>query len=70
MAFLAYAQPVTLKNRLPMDAPGLTPIAVMEKSASIPIIDVWIPTMDGRHLMLPRSTQPEKTLLRCWRGSA
>jgi hypothetical protein len=53
-----------------MDAPGLTPIAVMEKSASIPIIDVWIPTMDGRHLMLPRSTQPEKTLLRCWRGSA
>jgi len=40
--------------------PGLTPTAVMEKLAMIQMIDVWIPTLDGRWLILPRYTQPEK----------
>jgi len=60
IAFLAYCLQVTLKNRLSLHAPGLTPTAVMEKLATIQMIDVWIPTLDGRWLILPRSTQPEK----------
>src|SRR5437660_1329019 len=60
IAFLAYCLQVTLKQRLLLHAPGLTPTAVMEKLATIQIIDVWIPTVDGRWLILPRYTQPEK----------
>ena len=60
IAFLAYCLQVTLKNRLWLLAPGLTPTAVMEKLATIQMIDVWIPTVDGRWLILPRYTQPEK----------
>ena len=60
VAFLAYCLQVTLKNRLWLLAPGLTPTAVMEKLATIQMIDLWIPTVDGRWLILPRYTQPEK----------
>jgi transposase len=59
VAFLAYALLVTLKHRLLIHAPGLTPAAVLEKLAKIEMIDVWIPTMDGRWLILPRYTQPD-----------
>jgi len=59
IAFLAYCLQVTLKNRLMMHAPGLTPSAVMEALATIQMIDVHIPTVDGRWLILPRYTQPE-----------
>ena len=60
IAFLAYCLQVTLKNRLLIHAPGLTPTAVLEKLATIQMIDVWVPTTDGRWLILPRYTQPEK----------
>jgi transposase len=59
VAFLAYCLQVTLKHRLLVHAPGLTPVAVLEKLAGIQMIDVWIPTVDGRWLILPRYTQPE-----------
>ncbi len=59
IAFLAYSLQVTLRHRLMIHAPGLTPNAVMEKLASIQMIDVWVPTTDGRWLILPRYTQPE-----------
>jgi transposase len=62
IAFLAYCLQVTLKNRLQIHAPGLTPTAVMEKLGTIQMIDVWIPTRDGRWLILPRYTQPAKDL--------
>lgn len=62
VAFLAYCLQVTLKNRLQIHAPGLTPTAVMEKLGTIQMIDVWIPTLDGRYLILPRYTQPAKDL--------
>jgi transposase len=58
VAFLAYCLQVTLKNRLQIHAPGLTPTAVLEKLGTIQMIDVWIPTRDGRWLILPRYTQP------------
>ena len=60
IAFLAYCLQVTLKNRILIDAPGLTPAAVLEKLATIQLVEVWIPMVDGRWLMLPRHTQPEK----------
>ena len=59
VAFLAYCLQVTLKNRLMLHAPGLTPAAVLEALATIQMIDVHIPTIDGRWLILPRYTQPE-----------
>jgi transposase len=59
VAFLGYCLQVTLKNRLAAYAPGLTPTAVLEKLAKIQMIDVWFPTTDGRHLVMPRYTQPE-----------
>jgi hypothetical protein len=59
IAFLAYCLQVTLKNRLLIHAPGLTPAAVLEKLATIQMVEVWIPMIDGRWLVLPRHTQPE-----------
>jgi transposase len=59
IAFLAYCLQVTLKNRLMVHAPGLTPASAMEKMATIQMIDVCIPTTDGRWLILPRYTQPD-----------
>src|ERR1039457_3291654 len=58
IAFLAYCLQVTLKHRLLLHAPGLTPTAVLEKLAEIKMIDVWIPKVDQRWLILPRYTQP------------
>jgi transposase len=60
IAFLAYCLQVTLKNRLMIHAPGLTSAAVLEKLATIQMVEVWIPMLDGRWLVLPRHTQPEK----------
>ncbi len=60
IAFLAYCLQVTLKNRLMIHAPGLTPAAVFEKLATIQMVEVWIPLLDGRWLVMPRHTQPEK----------
>ena len=41
IAFLAYCLQVTLKNRLMIHAPGLTPAAVLEKLATIQMVEVW-----------------------------
>ena len=62
IAFLAYCLQVTLRNQLRMHASGLTPAAVLQQFASIQMIDVWIPTRDGRWLILPRYTQPDRDL--------
>jgi Transposase DDE domain len=59
IAFLAYCLHVTLRRRLYALAPGLTPRSVLEKFSAIQMIDVHIPTTDGRELMLTRYTQPE-----------
>ena len=59
IAFLAYCLQVTLKHHLRAHAPGLTPATVLEKLATIQMIDVCIPTTDGRWLILPRYTQPD-----------
>lgn len=59
VAFLAYCLIVTLKNRLQALAPGLTPKVILEKLATIQMLDVWLSTTDGRWLGMPRYTQPE-----------
>ena len=60
VAFVAYCLHVTLKNLARPRAPGLTPRAVLEKFAALQMVDVHLPTTDGRHLVLPRHTQPTK----------
>src|SRR5271166_3166700 len=59
IAFLAYCLHVTLGRRLKALAPGLTPRSLFEKFAAVQMIDVHIPTTDGRELQLTRTTQPE-----------
>ena len=51
---------VTLQQRLRALAPGLTPRAVIEKMSAIQMVDIYLPTTDGRLLILPRYTQPTK----------
>ena len=48
------------KSRL---APGLTARSALEKFAAVQMIDVHLPTTDGRDLLLTRYTQPELSLL-------
>jgi transposase len=60
VAFLAYCLTVTLKYRLAEYAPGLTPRAVLEKLGSLQMLDVVLPTTDGRCLVMPRHTEPEQ----------
>jgi transposase len=62
VAFLAYALHVTLRRWLRDLAPGLTPRSVLEKFSAVQMIDVHLPTTDGREIILSRYTQPEKEL--------
>jgi hypothetical protein len=63
VAFLAYSLQVTLRQRLKALAPGLTVRSVLEKFESIQMIDVYLPTTDGKELLLRRYTQPDKDQL-------
>ncbi len=60
VAFIAYCLQVTLKQRLRALAPGLTPRAVFDKLKAMQMIDVHLPTTDGRHIVLSRYTQPDR----------
>jgi Transposase DDE domain len=62
IAFLAYCMQVTLQRRLHALAPGLTARSALEKFAAVQMIDVHLPTTDGRELCLTRYTQPEPEL--------
>ena len=59
VAFLANCLQVTSTRRLKDPAPGLTARSVLEKLAAIQMIDVHLPTTDGREVILTRYTQPE-----------
>jgi hypothetical protein len=50
---------VTLKQRLRALAPGLSPRSVLDKMAAIQMVDVYLPTTDGRAVILSRYTEPE-----------
>ena len=60
VAFLAYCLSVTLRQRLRALAGGLMPRVVFEKLATLMLIDVCVPTTDGRELLLIRHTEPDK----------
>ncbi len=62
IASLAYCLHVTLGQQLKAFAPGLTPRSVLEKFSAVQMIDVYVPTTDGRELSLTRYTQPEPEL--------
>jgi Transposase DDE domain len=62
IAFMAYCLQITLQRRLHALAPGLTARSALEKFATVQMIDVHLPTTDGRALMLTRYTQPEPDL--------
>jgi hypothetical protein len=62
VSFMAYCLFVTLKYRAKQKAPGLTPRAILEKFAAIQMVDVHLPTVDGRYFILPRHTQPDQDL--------
>ena len=62
IAFLAYCLQITLTRRLYALAPGLTARSALEKFAAVQMIDVHLPTTDGREIVLTRYTQPEPEL--------
>ena len=59
VAFLAYCLMITLRQKLRYYAPGLTAKEVLDKLNSIVMIDVRIPTTDGRVLEMRRHSQAE-----------
>jgi hypothetical protein len=59
VAFLAYCLAVTLRQQLRDLAGGLMPRTVLEKLATVQMLDVHVPTSDGRELLLVRRTEPE-----------
>ena len=59
VAFIAYCLHVTLRARLRPVAAGLTPRAVLDKFATMQMLDVKFPTTDGRTLILSRYTEPD-----------
>jgi hypothetical protein len=62
LAFLAYCLYVTLGRQLHRLAPGLTARSALAKFAAVQMVDVHLPTTDGRELVLTRHTQPEAEL--------
>jgi transposase len=60
VAFLAYCLSITLRQRLKALAGGLMPRVVFEKLATLQLVDVRVPTTDGRELLLVRRTEPDR----------
>ncbi len=62
LAFLAYCLYVTLSRMLKPLASGLTARSALAKFAAVQMVDVHLPTTDGRELILTRYTEPEPEL--------
>ena len=60
IAFLSYCLSITLRQQLRGLAGGLMPPTVLEKLASVQMLDVRIPTTDGREILLMRHTEPSR----------
>ncbi len=60
VSFLAFCLHTTLRNLARGRAGGLTSEAILEKLSGIQMIEVHLPTTDGRHIVMSRYTQPEK----------
>ncbi len=62
VAFLAYCLQITLTRWLSGLAPGLTARSALAEFAAVQMIDVHLPTTDGREIILTRYTEPEPEL--------
>lgn len=61
VAYLAYCLQVTLQAKLRQVAGGLTPRSLLEKFATMQMMDVYFPTEEpGKELLFRRYTQPER----------
>jgi len=60
VAFLAYCLHATLRQLARAHSTGLTPRSIIEQMKAIQMIDVNIPTTDGRELRMSRYTKPDK----------
>ena len=60
VAFLAYCLHATLRHKLRLKAPGLTPRSLIEQLCAIQMLDVHFPTTDSRTLIFQRYTAPNK----------
>jgi transposase len=63
VAFLGYCLTVTLRMKLRRWGSGLTPREVLTELSGIKMLEVQVPTSDGRTLVLPRHTEPEPSHL-------
>ncbi len=63
VAFMGYCLLAALRKHLEPAAPGLSPRAVLEQLGAIKMVDVCLPTSDGRWLIMPRYTEPESPQL-------
>lgn len=60
LSFLAYCLHITLEKLNKQKATGLSARSVLERFSEIQMLDVIIPTTDGRELKMKRHTKPEK----------
>jgi len=60
ISFVAYCLHVTMRQKLRTLATGLTPRELLAKFAPMQMLDVHLPTTDGRTVMMSRYTQPDK----------
>jgi len=62
VAFIAYCLQATLRQMARQHAPGLTSRTILEKFKTIQMVDVDLPTTDGRRIHLSRRTEPNSEL--------
>ena len=65
IAFLAYCSYITLQRRLHALAPGLSARSAIEKFAAVQMIDVHVPTTDGRELARLRGLAAQECDFEC-----
>ena len=59
-SFMALCLLTTLRALARQHAPGLTPRQIIEKMKTVKMVDVVMPTTDGRVVTLPRYVEPKK----------
>ena len=62
---MAYCLKGTLEARLKRSASGLTPRSLLGKFAAVQMLDVHLPTTDGREVVLTATPCPRKTCCSC-----
>lgn len=60
VSFVAYCLHVTMRQKLRTLATGLAPRELLAKFASMQMLDLRLPTTDGRVVEMSRYTQPDK----------